>query len=158
MLDMTKRRLLRWSLILLILAAFAVWQEPTRVVWGWLRGEAFYQGRPTSWWAKELNQWDFSRSFALMNINGERICRESYHYARENSEFESFCERGFGLHTERPVPEALQGDPAAEAVLAALADHPSERVRKMAEHGLQRLRRAEAWRMSSAEREEEESR
>ena len=38
---MTKRRLLRWSLILVILVAFAVWLEPTRVVWGWLRGEAF---------------------------------------------------------------------------------------------------------------------
>ena len=36
--SMTKRRLLRWSLILMILAAFAVWLEPTRVVWGWLRG------------------------------------------------------------------------------------------------------------------------
>ena len=44
---MTKRRLFRWSLILVILAAFAVWLEPTRVVWGWLRGEAFYQARPT---------------------------------------------------------------------------------------------------------------
>jgi hypothetical protein len=38
---MIKRRLLRWSLILVILAAFAVWLEPTRAVWGWLRGEAF---------------------------------------------------------------------------------------------------------------------
>jgi hypothetical protein len=47
---MTKRRVLRWSLVLVILAAFAVWLEPTRVGWGWLRGEAFYQGRPTSYW------------------------------------------------------------------------------------------------------------
>jgi hypothetical protein len=31
---MTKRRLLRYSLLLAILAAFAVWLEPTRVVWG----------------------------------------------------------------------------------------------------------------------------
>jgi hypothetical protein len=44
---MTKRRLIRWSLILVIFAAFAVWLEPRRVVWGWLRGEAFYLGRPT---------------------------------------------------------------------------------------------------------------
>ena len=36
---MTKRRLLRWSLLLVILAAFAVWLEPTRVVRGWLRGD-----------------------------------------------------------------------------------------------------------------------
>src|SRR5262245_9784268 len=52
---MTKRRLLRWSLLLITLAAFAVWLEPTRVVWGWLRGEAFYQGRPTSWWRHRLS-------------------------------------------------------------------------------------------------------
>jgi hypothetical protein len=43
----TQRRLLRWLLILVTLAAFAVWLEPTRVVWGWLRGAAFYKGRPT---------------------------------------------------------------------------------------------------------------
>ena len=57
---MIKRRLLRWSLIVVTLAAFAafaVWLEPTRVVWGWLRGEAFYQGRPTSWWRQELVHW-----------------------------------------------------------------------------------------------------
>ena len=54
---MAKRRLIRWSLILAILAAFAVWLEPTRVVWGWLRGEAFYQGRSTSWWRQELSDW-----------------------------------------------------------------------------------------------------
>jgi hypothetical protein len=52
---MTKRRLVRWSLILLILAAFAVWLEPTRVVWGWLRGEAFCQGRlqPLAAWQRD---------------------------------------------------------------------------------------------------------
>ena len=55
---MNKRRLIRWSLILAILAAFAVWLEPTRVVWGWLRGEAFYQGRPTSFWRTELSRWE----------------------------------------------------------------------------------------------------
>ena len=48
---------LRWLLILVILTAFAVWLEPTRVVWGWLRREAFYDGRPTSYWASELERW-----------------------------------------------------------------------------------------------------
>ena len=41
------KRKARWLLIAVIFAAFAVWLEPTRVVWGWLRGAAFYQGRPT---------------------------------------------------------------------------------------------------------------
>jgi hypothetical protein len=54
---MTKRRLTRWSLILVILAAFVVWLEPTRVVWGWVRGEAFYQGRPTSYWRAKCDDW-----------------------------------------------------------------------------------------------------
>ena len=30
--------------------ALAVYFEPTRCVRGWLRGEAFFDGRPTSWW------------------------------------------------------------------------------------------------------------
>jgi len=51
---MTKRRLLRWSLIFVTLAAFTIWLEPTRVVWGWLRGEAFCDGRPTRWWRAQL--------------------------------------------------------------------------------------------------------
>ena len=55
---MTKRRLLRWSLLLVLLGAFAVWLEPTRVVWGWLHGEAFYQGRPTSFWRSRFSHWE----------------------------------------------------------------------------------------------------
>jgi hypothetical protein len=51
---MTKRRLIRWSLILVAFAAFAIWLEPTRVVWGWLRGDAFFQSRPTRWWREQL--------------------------------------------------------------------------------------------------------
>jgi hypothetical protein len=43
------KRYLRWSLIFITLAAFAVWLEPTRVVWGWLRDEVSYQGRPTTY-------------------------------------------------------------------------------------------------------------
>jgi hypothetical protein len=54
---MTKRRLIRWLLILAVFGAFALWLEPTRVVWGWLRGEAFYQGRPTSYWRDKCDEW-----------------------------------------------------------------------------------------------------
>lgn len=44
-------------LAVLGVAVFAVWLEPTRVVWGWLRGEAFYQGRPTSYWRGKCDEW-----------------------------------------------------------------------------------------------------
>jgi hypothetical protein len=52
-----KRRRLACLLILAVLAAFAVWLEPTRVVWGWLRGEAFFHGRPTSYWRYKCDEW-----------------------------------------------------------------------------------------------------
>ena len=58
-----------WSirlLILVILAGFIVWLEPTRVVWGWLRGEAFYQGRPTSYWAERIGPWRLSEEVLAM--------------------------------------------------------------------------------------------
>jgi hypothetical protein len=54
----TKRRLIRWSLLLLTFTALAAWLDSTRVVWGWLHGEAFYQGRPTSYWERILANWD----------------------------------------------------------------------------------------------------
>jgi hypothetical protein len=36
----------------------AAWFEPTCVVRGWLCGEAFYLGRPTSYWSRELGHWN----------------------------------------------------------------------------------------------------
>src|SRR5262245_27601154 len=46
----------RWKLLaaFVLLTTFVVWLEPRRVVWGWLRGEAFFRGRPTSYWRGEL--------------------------------------------------------------------------------------------------------
>jgi hypothetical protein len=65
---MSKRRLIRWSLILAILAAFAVWLEPTRVVWGWLRGEAFCNGRPTTWWRGQLETVEVKKLLEHLHI------------------------------------------------------------------------------------------
>src|SRR5262245_51029065 len=49
----------RWKVLAVIffLATLVIWLEPTRVIWGWLRGEAFYDGRPTSYWRAELSCW-----------------------------------------------------------------------------------------------------
>src|SRR5438067_909680 len=50
-----KRRWLLWvgvaGLALVAIVAF----EPTQVLRGHLTGQRFYHGRPTSYWAKELN-------------------------------------------------------------------------------------------------------
>lgn|GEM_PF-607268 len=47
----------RFGLLLLglvIVAAGVIWLEPTRVAWGLLTGESFYEGRPTSFWRNAL--------------------------------------------------------------------------------------------------------
>jgi hypothetical protein len=139
-------------LSLLVLGAFALWLEPTRVVWGWLRGEAFYQGRPTSWWASELERWDCQVAFAsFLGPEGEKGCRRIERFYRKNTEFEQRWKRWFNIEeTNAPAPGVLTGDPAAEAVLLALAEHPSEHVQDLASRGLLRLRQRAAW-----EREQE---
>ena len=54
------RRKRLWICLALLTITLAVvcWFEPTGVVRGWLRGEAFYQGRPTNYWSRELERWN----------------------------------------------------------------------------------------------------
>jgi hypothetical protein len=49
----------RWILAAgtLILFVLAVLVEPTGIIRGWLCGEAFYQGRPATFWSAELARW-----------------------------------------------------------------------------------------------------
>ena len=54
---MTKRCTLWAALGETAVFLLAVWFEPTYIVRGTLRNEAFYDGKPTSWWRRELNQW-----------------------------------------------------------------------------------------------------
>jgi|SRR5215510_5324043 len=131
---MTKRRFVHWSLLLAILAAFAVWLEPTRVVWGWLRGEAFYQGRPTSWWRMELNRWE--RQF----WGGGPNILPAEKWVRHKTGFEAWLNRQLGVVVEdEAAPQWLRGDPAAEAVLRALAHDELEAVKNNARDGLTAL-------------------
>ncbi len=50
MLKRWKTWLLTFCLVGIVLCAL----ESQRILTGWLRGEAFYQGRPTSYWRGEL--------------------------------------------------------------------------------------------------------
>jgi len=47
-----------FTVVVLALAAgaFAV-ETSTYIISGWWRGEAFYRGRPTSFWGQELRHW-----------------------------------------------------------------------------------------------------
>jgi hypothetical protein len=132
---MTKRRLIRWSLILAILAAFAVWLDPTRVVWGWLRGEASYQGRPTSYWRTELRRWERQ----LWGGEPNRLPAERW--VRHTTSLETWLDRKLGIVNQQDgeAPAWLRGDPAAAAVLRELANDELEPVRNNARTGLSAL-------------------
>jgi hypothetical protein len=153
----TKRRLLRWSLILVALAAFAIWLEPTRVVWGWLRGEAFYQGRPTSYWAAELAHWDMpvhpppkdwgswrlqiwiSHAFSPTSAPIEERFKQFRDWLLPpNEEVQSRTAEEFVISCLRGPP-LLSGDAAARPVLEQLAQHRDSKIRAMAEYGLARV-------------------
>jgi len=164
---MTKRRLLCWSLILVILAAFAVWLEPTRVVWGWLRGEAFYDGRPTSYWERVLTNWDElyldtcddnwfdldeSKADSLSIISGSLVERHrdvlrirgilTIRSHKNNwiaTVRRRFAESANRLEVNSLETDLLIGDPQAAPVLRALAEHAVSEVRSLAEYGLRNI-------------------
>ena len=132
---MTKRRLLYWSLILVILAAFAVWLEPTRIVWGRLRGEAFYQGRPTSYWRMEFARWGKSIAYAKDATGQER--RDEF-WCRNRDWLEEWLEpeesREWTWPNPRPNPLSDCVGADAIPVLQELQEDELPRVRRLAEH------------------------
>jgi hypothetical protein len=137
----TKRRVLRWSLILAIVVAFAVWLEPTRVVWGWLRGEAFYQGRPTSWWRAQLVSVHFRDAWEnhpLPGGDGQPVV-----FVRKVVEFQEpqefvpwFATTVLRLKPRDPalIWEPVYSAPDAEHVLAELQMDPDPVIREKADH------------------------
>ena len=115
--------------------------EPTHSVRGTLRGEAFYNGKPTSWWRHELDCWDVSSVLLtnqLAGVDGRLIF-----YERKLTWFEQQRERWISGRSGKVKinhllvgPKILSGGGDAEPVLRSLVDDPSPRVRRMARIGL----------------------
>jgi hypothetical protein len=53
---MSRRRWLLFGVVILFFATLCA-LETQRIVTGWLRGEAFYRGRPTTYWRGQLTAW-----------------------------------------------------------------------------------------------------
>jgi hypothetical protein len=131
-----KKRWLSRVLVLVALAAFAVWLEPTRILWGSLRGEAFYKGRPTSYWAEQIRPWDSYRIFFAMRTRYSSHIR--YLYCPKTGNLHQILNR----FVELPLPSwpnVLDGDPEAIHVLCELREHPCKVVRQWAEQGIGRV-------------------
>jgi hypothetical protein len=103
---MKHRRRILLMLVLLLLVSGLLWVPRVRwPLYGWLRGEAFYRGMPTSWWRNECQCW----KYRPIHFDGE--------WVRDRSQgWLSFIDNYL------PAPEMplFSGDPAALPVLLEL--------------------------------------
>lgn len=109
-------------------------------VLGWARGEAFYQGRPTSYWSKEAQTlWAFTGpSSGIIHDHwvGNRWIRP---VSLEDQLLAKLHIRSRKLKLRIDDFELLKPDPAAIPVLIELLDDPAAQVRQIAAQGLGHL-------------------
>ena len=121
----TMSRRTRWFLALFTLTALGVtafWLHHTRIAIGWWRGEAFYKGRPTSYWREEL---------ALYS----RIPQERPGVPVEGrwTRGQTFFERQLSnLGLSNTVSSFVLDDSDAVGVLAELLNDPDDDIRALA--------------------------
>jgi hypothetical protein len=117
-----------FGLVVLVVA----WFEPTHVIRGWLRGEAFYDGRPTSYWAAEIERWEW---------DGKPIWYRHCEGTKQYRHRPLLPGRLGALipEPEAPWPALLDGDKEGLPVLNELLEHPSPHVASWAEEGIARI-------------------
>jgi hypothetical protein len=117
-----KKRWLLVPLLLFLLAGLALWLDPTRILWGLLRGEAFFDGRPTSYWSREL---------AKLGQRAGGPWATNYNIDRDGPRWWDSVSTGLGLQLySGPNIEVVRGnDPKAVPVLCELAKDNNPYVR-----------------------------
>jgi HEAT repeat protein len=122
MMPMTRRRCLWLCLVMLLVALLLLPAVHWRLI-GWVKGEAFYQGRPTSYWRIELEQWD--------------------PYAHGSSYEPSWLEKNLpkpiSSFLGKPVWPLQNVDPEATGVLIELMADEDQKIRGSAFYGLRRI-------------------
>jgi hypothetical protein len=121
----------------------AVWFEPTYIVRGTLRGEAFYDGKPTSWWRRELQDWDvwpsdFPCPGSIWTPQPKFMhnLRESRMERLKQFRWPLGDDCGIGIAGFVEGPTLLQGKENAAPVLRELLVDASPRIRRLARIGL----------------------
>src|SRR5262245_8848232 len=113
MMPMTRRRWLCLSASLVSVAALSLIHPAVhwRLI-GWARGEAFYQGRPTSYWRKEAHQWVTPQ---LKNL---------FTWSRRSSWWEERLANvvGMNFNLDQAIPWILGDAQAVPMLLELLAD------------------------------------
>jgi len=133
-----RRRLWLVLLLLLLVGGLLLVPSVRWPVYGWLRGQAFYQGMPTSWWTKEIEESHHYIPFVESEDGGtSEWCVET-----SVSLWDQWLLRLKPRPTAIPVPEIilssplLMGDPQALPVLLALVRGDSAKGRRVAIRGL----------------------
>lgn len=139
-----------WMFLALLEAALvclAVYYEPTCCVRGRLWNEAVYDGHPTSYWRRELLQWEVSEDLGgWMGYKSRRFQRHPTWFenvraewlpAKEETEEEPMASFIRVLQMQKHGPPILRSDDeGAKAVLRELLDDPEPRIRRLARIGL----------------------
>jgi hypothetical protein len=136
-----------------VIVLAVIYFEPSYCVRGILWREAFFDGKPTSYWRDELNQWEVTKEYSISWLGYSETV-----YHRNPTRIEAFRERWFPAAQIEPIPDAdldlllkallaqttarrngpplLRGGDDAIPVLQALLEDPSPRIRLFAQIGL----------------------
>jgi len=120
--EKSKRRVLCLGFGLVVgLGCLAVWLEPTRVLWGLLRGENFFEGRPTSYWS------------GVLAASEEAEFEDRYLSQPGPPDWLEELTNKLGLRNEpNPRWRKLEGQPAATPCLLDLTNDRNSFVRWLA--------------------------
>ena len=119
-----------------VIVLVVVYFEPTHCVRGTLRGEAFFEGRSTSWWRAELAQWNVVESSW-----GSRETPLRFYYRKPTKWQEISARFGAskaGVTHNLEGPHLLKGDDNVRPILLQLQDDPDPVIRNLVMIGLRR--------------------
>jgi hypothetical protein len=132
---MWKRRRIWFALLVVVILTVAgLYESITHVGRGWLRGEAFYQGRPTSYWAEEIQQWEFQPGSVR-----EQIRTDYFYESYERRPGLPYWAYKFIPRSQPQWPRLFDGDPNGADVLRELLQHSNDDVRDWARRALERI-------------------
>lgn len=135
--------------VIVFVLIFAVWLEPTRLGWGWIRGDAFYDGRPTCYWEQVLKNWRVASTVELNFVAVEtRNMSTTFEMNRKPKQIIVYeptwltkVVSQFLGGSDPEAPKVLDGDPLSSNVLSELLQHESESIRLLALFGLEEIKK-----------------
>ena len=133
---MKRRRIWLCLTLLLLVALFMLPAVHWRLI-GFVKGEAFYQGRPTSWWSGELRQW--GPAYHITIGGPGRIWAHRIMWHRQSTWLEELGDKVLSSTPASHPPLIAAPDPASVPVLVQLLADQDSDVRFIATHALGKI-------------------